>query len=86
MRPRIYPLGDRNIVGARVAELRKAAGWKQVEFMAMLQLRGMEISATGLSKLEGQSRRVTDRELSIIAATLHTTPNTLLKWERGKRE
>ena len=38
MRPRIYPLGDRNIVGARVAELRKAAGWKQVEFMAMLQL------------------------------------------------
>ena len=38
-----------------------------------------EISATDLSKLEGQSRRVTDQELSIIAAALHTTPNTLLK-------
>lgn len=42
MRPCIYPLGDRNIVVARVAELRKAAGWKQMEFMAMLQLRGMK--------------------------------------------
>ena len=38
-----------------------------------------EISATDLSKLEGQSRSVTDQELSIIAAALHTTPNTLLK-------
>lgn len=86
MRPRIYPLGDRNTVGARVAELRRAAGWKQTEFLALLQLRGMDVSASSLSKLEGQGRSVTDHEVVILAETLHVTPNDLLGWKRRKKE
>ena len=55
-KPRITPLGDKNIVGAKVEKLRKDKKIKQKELVAMLQSRGMDICETSMSRLEGQTR------------------------------
>ena len=78
MKPRKLELGDRNIIGARVAEARKAIGMKQVELLAKLQLEGVEISTPALSLLEGQKRPVSDSELKAIAKILNVSVNWLL--------
>lgn len=59
MRNREQALGTRNLVGAKVERLRKANGMRQKELLAQLQVRGISINASALSKLEGQVRTVT---------------------------
>ena len=81
MRIRKQELGDRNIIGARVEARRKELGMKQKDFLARLQVEGMDINASGLSKLEGQIRGVYDYELSIIARVLGVTVGQLLDGE-----
>ncbi|MBQ9944951.1 MAG: helix-turn-helix domain-containing protein [Clostridia bacterium] len=78
MRIRKQELGDRNIIGARVEKIRKEKGMKQKDLLAQLQLAGMDINASGLSKLEGQVRSVPDYELVMISQVLDTDINTLL--------
>lgn len=63
MRLRKKELGNRNIVGARVEQARKSQGMKQKELLAQLQVNGINMNASGLSKLEGQIRCVTDENL-----------------------
>ena len=70
MKPRKLELGDRNIIGARVTQARKAKGMKQVELLAKLQLAGVDLSVPALSLLEGQKRPVSDIELNAIADIL----------------
>lgn len=70
MRRRDAVLGTKNLIGARVENKRKELGWKQKELLARLQINGLELNASALSKLEGQIRSVTDLELLIIAETL----------------
>ena len=78
MKPRKLALGDRNIVGARVTQARKAKGMKQVELLARLQLSGVDISTPALSLLEGQKRPVSDIELNAIATVLDVSVDWLL--------
>ena len=78
MKKRTLALGDRNIVGARVTEARKALGMKQVELLAQLQLRGVDLSVPALSLLEGQKRPVSDIELNALADILKVTVDWLL--------
>ena len=78
MRLRKQELGDRNLVGNRVELVRKQKGMKQKELLAQLQVNGVDINASGLSKLEGQLRFVTDFELKAIAEVLGVTVNWLL--------
>ena len=59
MRLRKQELGDRNLVGHRVETVRKKKGMKQKELLAQLQVSGVDMNASGLSKLEGQIRFVT---------------------------
>ena len=54
MNTRKLALGDRNIVGQRVAQARQALGLKQTELLARLQIKEIDISASSLSLLEGQ--------------------------------
>ena len=54
MKPRRLELGNRNLIGARVTEVRKALGIKQVELLARLQLAGVNMSIPALSLLKGQ--------------------------------
>lgn len=71
-------LGDRNIVGRRITELRKEKDMKQIELLARLQVNGVDISIPSLSLLEGQKRLVTDMELKALADIFGVTADYLL--------
>ena len=64
MRVRKQPLGTRNIAGARVEMRRKEIGMKQKDLLTRLQVRGIDLNASGLSKLEGQFRSMWRNRLS----------------------
>ena len=81
MRLRKQELGTRNIVGSRVEAKRKELGMKQKDFLARLQVEGMDINASALSKLEGQVRGVFDYELVIISKVLGVSLEWLLDTE-----
>ncbi len=78
MRIRKQELGNRNIIGAKVEARRKIIGMKQIELLTMLQVKGVELTASGLSKLEGQIRCVNDYELVAIAEILGVTLDWLV--------
>lgn len=81
MRSRKKELGDRNIVGARVESVRKSKGMKQKELLAQMQVRGLDMNASGLSKLEGQVRMVNDHELLALSDILGVPVDRLLRRE-----
>lgn len=78
MKPRREPLGGKNIIGAKIAAIRKARHIKQKDFLARLQTLGMDISATSLSRLEGEHRLVQDYEVVILAKALDIPVEELL--------
>lgn len=83
MRLRKRELGTSNLVGARVEALRKSNGMKQKELLAQLQVNGIDMNASGLSKLEGQIRFVTDMELVALAGILGVPVGSLLGEEEA---
>ena len=78
MRIRKQPLGNRNMVGAKIEAKRKELGMKQIDLLTQLQIKGVELTASGLSKLEGQIRSVNDYELVAIADVLGVSINWLV--------
>lgn len=78
MKLRRLELGSKNLVGARVTEARQMRGMKQVELLARLQTRGIDISIPALSLLEGQKRPVTDIELAALSDVLGVSVDWLL--------
>lgn len=78
MKQRRLELGSRNLVCARVTEARQMCGMKQVELLARLQTRGIDISVPALSLLEGQKRPVTDIELAALSDILSVSVDWLL--------
>ncbi len=81
MNTRKLDLGDRNLVGLRVTQARKALSMKQTELLAKLQLLGVDISIPALSLLEGQKRPVSDKELVALAEILQVSVSWLLGQE-----
>lgn len=79
MRTRKQKLGNRNLIGSKVEEIRKRNGMKQKELLAQLQVNGIDMNASGLSKLEGQLRAVTDIELVALADVLGVSINDLIE-------
>mgnify|MGYP000302608938 CR=1 FL=1 len=69
----------------RVESARKEQGMKQKELLAQLQVRGVDLSASGLSKLEGQVRYVTDFELLALADILSVSVQWLLTGEEKEK-
>ena len=80
-KPRKTPVGQRNIVGAKVAQVRKEKNIKQKDLVAQLQSMGMDICDTSMSRLEGQNRLVQDFEVPILAEALGVGVEWLLKQE-----
>ncbi len=78
MRLRQQALGTSNLVGARVEEIRKKKGMKQKDLLVKLQINGIDMNASGLSKLEGQKRLVTDIELVALSKILNVSIEELL--------
>ena len=84
MKPRKQPYGTKNICGSKIEQLRKERRMKQRTLVEMLQLRGVDMNPSSLSKLEGQQRVATDIELKAIADALGVTVDSLLSdWELG---
>lgn len=81
MRIRKQEIGECNIIGVRVEQRRKELRMKQKELLTALQIEGIEMNASGLSKLEGQIRKVSDYELVALAKILSVSVNTLLGLE-----
>lgn len=82
MRVRKQPLGEANIVGARVEQFRRSSHMKQKDLLAQMQVRGIDMNASGLSKLEGQIRHVNDYELVALSEILGVPVTKLLGIEK----
>ena len=70
MKIRKKEYGSSNMVGRNIEKLRKERGIKQKDFIARIQTMGCDMNPTSYSKLEGQLRNATDRELFVIAKIL----------------
>ena len=79
MKIRKNSYGDSNIVGKKVEELRTVKGIKQKDFISKMQTLGVDINPTSYSKLEGQHRIATDKELYVIAKILEISIDELFK-------
>lgn len=75
IRKQVY--GEANIVGKKIETLRKIRGIKQKDFIAMLQTTGCDMNPTSYSKLEGQIRIATDKEIFAIAKILNVSVDEL---------
>ena len=84
MKPRKAGYGDKNICGANIERIRKQLGMKQSTLMSKMQLMGVDINPSSLSKLEGQTRSATDIELKAIAKILGVRVEELLSGSDGK--
>ena len=59
-------------------QARKELGMKQKELLAQLQVNGVDMNASALSKLEGQMRSVNDFELVALANIQNVSVDWLL--------
>ena len=78
MKPRKAEYGTKNICGANIERIRKAQGIKQSALISKMQLLGVDINPSSLSKLEGQTRIATDIELKAIATALGVSMDELV--------
>ena len=79
MKLRKKEYGNSNLIGKNVERLRKERGIKQKDFIAKMQVMGCDINPTSYSKLEGQVRSATDKEIYVIAKLLNVTMEMLFK-------
>ena len=81
MKIRKQEYGSANMVGKNIEQLRKERGIKQKDFIAKMQVMGCDINPTSYSKLEGQVRSATDKEIYVIAKILNVAMEDLFKAE-----
>ncbi len=86
MKPRKAEYGSKNICGANVERIRKQLGMKQTTLVAKMQLAGVDINPSSLSKLEGQLRVALDYELKAIAQILGVSIEELVATEKDNIE
>ncbi|MBQ2676530.1 MAG: helix-turn-helix transcriptional regulator [Clostridia bacterium] len=77
MKIRKKSYGDCNMVGKNIEALRKEKGIKQKDFISKMQTMGIDINPTSYSKLEGQIRLATDKEIYAIAKILNVSIDKL---------
>lgn len=70
MKIRKQEYGAVNMVGKNIERLRRARGIKQKDFISKMQIMGCDINPTSYSKLEGQVRLASDKEIFVIAKIL----------------
>ncbi len=79
MKIRKQEYGYANMVGKNIERLRKQKGIKQKDFIAKMQVMGCDINPTSYSKLEGQVRSATDKEIYVIAKILNVSMEKLFE-------
>ncbi len=70
MKTRKHLYGNKNLIGKNIERIRKEKGIKQKDFIAQIQVMGCDMNPTSYSKLEGQIRSATDKEIFVIAKIL----------------
>ena len=70
------------MVGKNIERLRKQRGIKQKDFIARIQVMGCDMNPTSYSKLEGQVRSATDKEIYMIAKLLNVRMEDLFDEEK----
>lgn len=75
--PKRRSIGTENLVGQNVVLLRKRRKINQNMLLSRMQVRGIDICQTTLSDIEGQKRKITDKELVAIADALGVSLETL---------
>ncbi len=86
MKIRKQEYGNANMVGKNIEMLRKERGIKQKDFIAKMQVMGCDINPTSYSKLEGQVRSATDKEIYVISKILNVTMEELFNIDEAKAE
>ena len=81
MKIRKKEYGNVNIVGRNIERIRKERGIKQKDFIAKIQIMGCDMNPTSYSKLEGQVRVATDKELFVISKILNVPMEDLFNKE-----
>lgn len=79
MKLRKKDYGNVNMVGKSIERMRKERGIKQKDFISKLQTMGLDINPTSYSKLEGQIRVATDKELFTIAKLFNISIDSLFE-------
>ena len=79
MKLRKKDYGNCNIVGKNIEALRKSMGIKQKDLSSRMQAMGLDINPTSYSKLEGQIRLASDKELYVIAKILGVSVDSFFK-------
>ena len=79
MKIRKQEYGSANMVGRNIERLRKEKGMKQKDFIARIQTMGCDMNPTSYSKLEGQIRNATDKEIFVIAKILGVSMEELFE-------
>ena len=83
MKIRKQEYGTANLVGRNIERMRRERGIKQKDFIAQIQVMGCDINPTSYSKLEGQLRSATDREIFAIAKILNVPMEKLFENENA---
>ena len=79
MKTRKKEYGTVNLVGRNIERLRKERGIKQRDFIARIQVMGCDINPTSYSKLEGQVRIASDKEIFVISKILNVPMEKLFE-------
>ena len=75
----------KNNIGPQVRRRRYALGWSQSTFAAKLQLAGLDISRSGVSKIEARLRFVDDKDLMFLAEVLKAPVQELFPPRVGEK-
>lgn len=70
---------NKNVVGDAVRQQRIKRKLSQQQLAAKMQTMGVSIDQQMISKIENNSRQITDYEFGCFCIVLETTPNELLK-------
>lgn len=78
---RIIQVGDKIQIGSNIKKIRKAHGYKQIEFLTQLQLLGIDISIYSLNRIEQGTQNPTVSFLFAACCILKCDMNTLFQYE-----
>jgi transcriptional regulator with XRE-family HTH domain len=79
-------LPSANVIGAAVRRLRIEAGLTQIDLIGRLEVLGLRLDRTALSRIESGSRFVLDYEVAALAHVLATEPSYLypkIDWKKA---
>lgn len=79
---KIYWSGNsKNIIGAKIRELRKAHGWTQKKLATQMQLAGLDMTELTVLRIENGTRFVPDYEVKALAKLFGVSYSALLDGE-----